>query len=184
MSNKFHTRVSLFQSSGFNYPTLNQPWRVRENHSGSHLWRHRTSKPFIPEKLHIVCTLVLFCKYFFRQKWEQYSIMTLREGQRNSLLVSKICYPGFFFCPFYGRNSALFSMANHIFFFPNFCPKIPNSKGQKIFSQTKVFSWIKASQKALLMPECKWNREKESQGKGSEYNLDDFIMFVTHKFQH
>ena len=21
-------------------------------------------------------------------------------------------------------------------------------------------------------------------GKGSEYNLDDFIMFVTHKFQH
>ena len=34
------------------------------------------------------------------------------------------------------------------------------------------------------MPECKWNREKESQGKGSEYNLDDFIMFVTHKFQH
>ena len=34
------------------------------------------------------------------------------------------------------------------------------------------------------MPECNWNREKESQGKGCQYNLDDFIMFVTHKFQH
>ena len=34
------------------------------------------------------------------------------------------------------------------------------------------------------MQECKWNREKESQGKGSEYNLYHFIMFVTHKVQH
>ena len=42
----------------------------------------------------------------------------------------------------------------------------------------KDFSGIKTSQKALLIPECRWNREKESQGKGSENNLDDFIMFV------
>ena len=78
----------------------------------------------------------------------------------------------------------LYSQWQIMSFFPNVCPKIPNSKGQKICCQTKVFSGIKASKKALLMPECKWNSEKESQGKGSEYNLDEFIMFVTHKFQH
>ena len=67
-------------------------------------------------------------------------------------LLMPLCQtPGLFFCPFYGRNSAIFPMANHIFFFPNFCPKIPNSKDQKICCQTKVFRGVKARENALLM---------------------------------
>ena len=38
-----------------------------------------------------------------------------------------------------------------IYFFPNFCPEIPNSKDQKICCQTKVFRGIKARENALLM---------------------------------
>ena len=47
---------------------------------------------------------------------------------RNSIYT---CMHSGLFGPFYGRNSAIFSMANHIFFSPNFCPTIPNSKVKK-----------------------------------------------------
>ena len=38
----------------------------------------------------------------------------------------------------------LYSQWQIISFFPNFCPKIPNSKDQEICYQTKVFRGIKA----------------------------------------
>ena len=69
---------------------------------------------------------------------------------RNYELSVQVCISGPIFCPFYGRNSAIFPMENHIFF-PNFCPKIPNSKDKKTCCQTKVFRGIKARENALLM---------------------------------
>ena len=39
------------------------PWRVRQAHSGIHLWRHRTSMPNSLEKSRLVCVLDIFCTF-------------------------------------------------------------------------------------------------------------------------
>ena len=49
------------------------------------------------------------------------------------ILFTPVCIQGFF-CPFYGRNSAIFPMANHIFFSQNFCPKFPIPKIRNMLS--------------------------------------------------
>ena len=78
-----------------------------------------------------------------------------------------------FFCPFYGRYLAIFPMGNHIYFFPNFWPIIPNQEDEKIFSKCIVKSRCLEGlkqERLLYKWKYKWNLEERNLGKSSEYS--------------